>query len=50
MDRGALLKRLTILVSVSTKTWENATYTVQLAALRLASHDVELVAGRLFPM
>lgn len=46
VDRGALLKLLSTLVSVSTNTQENATYTVQLAALRLASHDVELMGGR----
>ena len=49
MDRGALLKLLTILMIVSTKTRENATYTVQLAALRLASHDMELIEGKLSP-
>ena len=37
-------------MSVSTKTRENATYTVQLAALRLASYDVELMKGKLSPM
>ena len=50
MDRGALLKLLTTLMNVSTKTRENATYTLQLATLRLASHDVELMEGKLSPM
>jgi hypothetical protein len=40
VDRGALLKLLSTLVIVSKKTREDATYTVQLAALWLASHDV----------
>ena len=50
MDRDALLKLLTTLIIVSTKTRENATYTVQLAALRLASHDVELIERKLSSM
>ena len=50
MDQGALLKLLTILMSVSTKTRGNAIYTVHLATLRLASHGVELMEGRLSPM
>ena len=49
VDRGDLLKVLTTLMRVSKKTRENATDTVQLAVLRLASHDVALVAGRLSP-
>ena len=47
---GALLKLLTTLMRVSTKTRENAIYMVQLAALWLASHDVELMEGKLSPM
>ena len=47
MDRGALLKLFATLTTVSTKTRENATYTVQLATLRLASHDVQLMKGNL---
>ena len=50
VDRDALLKLLTTLMSISTKTWENATYTVHLVALWLASHDVELMEGKLSPM
>lgn len=50
VDRGALLKLLSTLVSVSTKTREDAKYTVQLAALQLASHDMELMNGILSPV
>ena len=50
VDRGALLKLLTTLMSVLTKTRDIATYTVQLAALWLASHDMELMEGKLSPM
>ena len=48
-DRGALLKLLATLVSVSAYTRESAMYTMQLAALRLASHDVERVGGEFSP-
>ena len=50
VDRSALLKLLASLTIVSTKTRKNATYTVQLATLRLASHDVQLMKGNLCPM
>lgn len=45
VDRGDLLKVLTTLMRVSKKTRENATDTVQIAALRLAGHDVALMEG-----
>jgi hypothetical protein len=50
VNRGALLKLLSTLVIVSTKTREDAAYTVQLAALRLASHDVQLMKKSLSPV
>jgi hypothetical protein len=50
VDRGALLKLLSILVIVSKKTRENTAYTVQLAALRLASHDMQLMKNNLSPV
>ena len=50
VDRGALLKLLATLMSVSTTTRENATYTVQLASLRLISHDVERMGEKLSPV
>jgi hypothetical protein len=50
VDRGALLKLLSTLIIVSKKTREVAAYTVQLAALRLASHDVQLMKNNLFPV
>ena len=50
VDRGALLKFVATLTIVLTKTRENATYTVQLAVLRLTSHEVQLMKGNLFPM
>lgn len=50
VDWGALLKLLSTLASVSTKTQEDVAYTVQLAALRLASHDVQLMKGSLSPV
>ena len=50
VDRGALLKLLATLMTVSTKTREDATYTVQIPALRLVSHDVQLMKGNLSPM
>jgi hypothetical protein len=50
VDRGALLKLLSTLVTISTKTRENAVYTVQLAALRLASHNVQLMKKSLSPV
>ena len=50
VDRGALLKLLSTLVTVSKKTREDAACTVQLAALRLASHDVQLMKKNLSPV
>jgi hypothetical protein len=50
VDRGALLKLLSTLVTVSKKTREDAAYTVQLAALRLTSHDVQLMKNNLSPV
>jgi hypothetical protein len=47
VNRGALLKLLSTLVIVSKKTRENAAYMVQLAALQLASHDVQLMKNNL---
>ena len=47
VDRDALLKLLATLMIVSTKTRENATYTVQLAMLWLVSDDVHLMKGNL---
>ena len=49
VDRGELLQLLSKMVSVSTKTHEDAAYSVQLAALWLASHDVQLMKGSLSP-
>jgi hypothetical protein len=50
VDRGALLKLLSTLVTVSTKTREDAAYTVQLAAFRLESHDMQLMKKSLSPV
>jgi hypothetical protein len=50
VDRGALLKLLSTLVTISTKTRDDAVYAVQLAALRLASHDVQLMKKSLSPV
>jgi hypothetical protein len=50
VDRGALLKLLSTLVTVSKKTRENAACTVQLAALRLSSHNVQLMKNNLSPV
>ena len=50
VDRDALLKLLATLTTVSTKTRDNATYAVQLAALWLASYDEQLMKGNLSPI
>ena len=49
VDRGEMLKVLTTLMKVSKTTRENATDTVQIAALRLVCHDLQLMAGKLSP-
>ena len=45
MDHGALLKLLPTVGSVSKKTQDNFAHMVQHAALRLASYDMERIAG-----